>query len=244
MKRLDDAWTICALSTNKLWFGEIMFNANEYLSSITGLLIEVYGKRLYYVGLQGSYLRGEATEESDIDIMVVVKDITVSDLDEYRRAIATLEDFDKSCGFICGTDDLKNWNPLEICHLLHTTEDYYGKLSELVPSYTEQDVRSFVKMSLGNLYHEICHRYIHSSRERNVDALPFTYKSVFFILQNLYYLENRVFIGTKKELLTVLDGKDKQVLKAALSFTDNADYNFEEKFNLLFSWCKETLRKI
>ncbi|MBQ9141799.1 MAG: nucleotidyltransferase domain-containing protein [Lachnospiraceae bacterium] len=29
-----------------------------------------FGDRLLYVGLQGSYLRGEATESSDIDIMV------------------------------------------------------------------------------------------------------------------------------------------------------------------------------
>ena len=220
-----------------------MFKANEYIDALTKLLSKAYCERLLYVGLQGSYLRGEATEDSDIDIMVVVKDITVSDLDEYRKAILSLEGYDKSCGFICGLDDLKNWNPLEICHLLHTTKDYFGKLSELVPAYTEQDVRSFIKMSVGNLYHEICHRYIHSSREKNVGALPFTYKAVFFILQNLYYLENGVFVSTKKELLARLDGNDKAVLETAMTIKDT-DFDFEEKFNLLFCWCKETLGRI
>lgn len=221
-----------------------MFVADTYITDLKYLLQSAFGERLIYVGLQGSYLRGEATEDSDIDIMVVVEDITPYDLEKYKEAILSLDNYEKSCGFICGKADLENWNPLEICHLLNTTKDYYGKLSDLVPSYTERDVRSFVKLSVGNLYHEICHRYIHASSERNAEALPYTFKSVFFILQNLYYLENGVFVGTKKELLDLLDGKDKQVLKSALSFNDNADYDFDEKFNLLFSWCKETMARI
>lgn len=104
--------------------------------------------------------------------MVVIRDMSVSDLAKYRKAISSLEDYDKSCGFICGIEELQNWNPLEICHLLHTTKDYYGTLAKLVPEYTETDVRNFVKMSLGNLYHEICHRYIHAPKEKNVSKLP------------------------------------------------------------------------
>ena len=81
-----------------------------------------------------------------------------------------------------------------------------------------------VKMSVGNLYHEICHRYIHAAKERSIEALPFSYKSVFFILQNLYYLENGVFIGTKKELLALLGGKDKLVLESAVNVGNNFDF--------------------
>ena len=132
-----------------------MFNADAYITELIDLLQSSFGERLLYVGLQGSYLRGEATEESDIDIMVIIRNITVNDLDKYKNAILTLDGFEKSCGFICGDDDLKNWNPLEICHLLNTTKDYYGKLSALVPSYTGYDIRSFVKLSVNNLYHEI-----------------------------------------------------------------------------------------
>ena len=48
-----------------------MFRVDEYISSLIELLKIAYGDRLLYIGLQGSYLRGEATENSDIDIMVV-----------------------------------------------------------------------------------------------------------------------------------------------------------------------------
>lgn len=218
-----------------------MFNANEYISSLTKLLKDAYNERLIYVGLQGSYLRNEATEHSDIDIMVVVKDFSMSDLDVYKTAILSLEDYDKSCGFICGKEELLNWNPLEICHVLHTTKDCYGKLAELVPEYTQKDVQSFVKMSLGNLYHELCHRYIHTPKENSIKKLPFTYKSVFFILQNLHYLKSGSFIATKKELLSALSGKDKKVLENALYLSSQNEYDFDEAFELLFSWCKETM---
>ena len=221
-----------------------MFIVDEYIPSLIKLLEATFKERLLYVGLQGSYLRGEATDHSDIDIMVVISDMSVADLAKYRKAISSLEDYDKSCGFICGIEELQNWNPLEICHLLHTTKDYYGTLAKLVPEYTETDVRNFLKMSLGNLYHEICHRYIHAPKEKNASKLPFSYRSVFFILQNLYYLNSGKFVGTKKELQEVLSGKDKLVLDTAISLSNGTEFDFDEAFALLFTWCKETIISI
>ena len=221
-----------------------MFQIDVYIPSLIELLKATYQERLLYVGLQGSYLRGEATEYSDIDIMVVINNIDVADLVEYKKAISSHEGYDKSCGFICGIEELQNWNPLEICHILHTTKDYFGTLSKLVPEYTEKDVRNFVKMSLGNLYHEICHRYIHASKEKNIAKLPYTYRSVFFILQNLYYLDSGKFISTKKELRKALTGKDKLILDTAISLGIGSEFDFDKIFSLLFTWCKETMVKI
>lgn len=216
----------------------------HYISELIDLLRTRFGARLLYVGLQGSYLRGEATENSDIDIMVIVDDLSVSDLDAYRAVIESMEHFDKSCGFICSRKDLANWNPLEICTLLNGTKDYYGVLGEFVPAYTEGDIRNFVKMSLNNLYHEICHRYIHASREKNADYLPGTYKGVFFILQNLYYLKHARYIATKAELLKLLDGSDRAVLQRALELKSGVEHDFAESFELLFTWCQETLQSL
>ena len=218
-----------------------MFHPDTYIASLINLLQPVLGERLIYVGLQGSYLRGEATETSDIDIMAVIRDMTVADLDAYRKAIESLEGFDKSCGFICGLDEMQHWNPLEICHLLHTTKDYFGTLADLVPAYTEIDVRAYVQLSLGNLYHELCHRYIHAPREESIAALPFTYKAVFFILQNLHFLRTGCFISTKKELLTALSGQDKQVLETAIALSQGETIDFDAAFSLLLTWCKDTM---
>lgn len=218
-----------------------MFQPDQYISSLIALLKDTLKDRLLYVGLQGSYLRCEATEHSDIDIMVVISNMTLTDLAAYRNAVMSLPCADKSCGFICGQDELLHWNPLEICHLLHTTRDYYGRLADLVPAYTEHDVRAFVKMSIGNLYHELCHRYIHAPMERNLAALPHTYKAVFFILQNLHYLESGSFIQTKKELLRSLPGKDRAVLETAISLGSGETFDFDAAFALLYSWSQEAL---
>ena len=218
-----------------------MINAKNYLSRLTGLLRQQWGERLVYVGLQGSYLRGEATENSDLDIMVVVDKMDVAGLDTYREAIRSLGDVDKSCGFICSKTDLAHWNPLEICHLVNSTKDYHGTLSELVPAYTREDVRNFVKLSLNNLYHEICHRYLHASYEDNAAYLPGTYKGVFFILQNLYYLQEGEFISTKAGLLPLLSGKDREILHTAMQLNSGEPYDFSQCFKLLFTWCQDTL---
>lgn len=218
-----------------------MFQPDTYISALTEKLQAAFGDRLLYIGLQGSYLRGEATESSDLDVMVVLRHMTPADMDVYRRTIEELPDVEKSCGFICGAAEMKHWNPLEICHLLHTTRDCYGQLKPLVPAYTAENVRTFVKMSLGNLYHELCHRYIHTSREHNILALPGTYKAVFFILQNLHYLRSGCFIATKQSLLWALTGQDKEVLETAIALQKADSYNFDSAFTLLFNWCQHTM---
>lgn len=226
------------------WRNFYMINVDSYLARLTALLKDRYGRRLVYVGLQGSYLRGEAAEDSDVDIMVVVDGLDVSDLDAYRKVIESLPYVDKSCGFICGLADLNNWNPLEIGHLLHTTKDYYGVLRDLVPEYSQADVRNFVKLSVNNLYHEICHRYLHANYGRSAEALPGTYKAVFFILQNAHYLRSGHFAATKMELLPLLEGNDRAVLERCIGYAQGKKFDFAASFRLLFCWCQETIQNI
>ena len=219
-----------------------MIDIDVYITQLIDLLKARFGSRLLYVGLQGSYLRGEATDHSDIDVMVVLDDLCVADLDNYREIIQDMDHYDRSCGFICGKEELLKWNPLEICHLINTTKDYYGTISSCVPAYSEADVRNFCKMSVNNIYHEICHRYIHASKERNIEALPGTYKGVFFILQNLYYLSSGEFVATKMELLPLLTGKSYEILKRASELADCTTYDFDDSFKLLLNWCQEVMR--
>lgn len=221
-----------------------MIDIESYISRLIDLLKNQFGARLLYVGLQGSYLREEANDSSDIDIMVIIDELSVSDLDNYRYIIRSLEEADKSCGFICSKTDMANWNPLEIFHIVNGTKDYYGTLNDLVPTYSEHDIRNFVKISLNNLYHEICHRYIHAEQSKNISRLPISYKNVFFILQNVYYLENHKYIPTKAELLPLLSGQNHAVLERAIELKKGIAYDFSGSFELLFKWCQDTLRSL
>lgn len=221
-----------------------MFRINEYIDELIDSLKDAFGERLVYIGLQGSYLRGEETKNSDIDIMAVIDNISVEDLKTYQKALVSIGNFDKSCGFICGKADLGHWNPLEIFHLLNTTKDYYGELKNLVPAYTIEDERNYVKLSLNNLYHEISHRYVHDDREYNISKLPITCKSVFFIMQHLYYLSSGNFVPTKRELLESVQDEDKTVLELSISLQNYSDYDFDRAFSILFNWCQNALSRI
>lgn len=220
-------------------------NIESYIERLTKELKARFGDRLLYLGLQGSYLRGEATKDSDIDIMVILDDMTVTDMEDYRKILVKVGDYEKSCGFICGREEMRSWNPLEVCQLLHTTRDCHGKLEDFVPAYTEEDERNYVKLSLGNLFHELCHRYIHADRERNISAFPHTCKSVFFILQNMHYLSGGEFLLTKKELLEGLrDEEDKKVLALGMALKGGGDYDFDSAFSTLFEWCQHALLRL
>lgn len=221
-----------------------MFRLDDYINDLLQSLKSAFKERLVYLGLQGSYLRKEENENSDIDIMAVIDGLTKQDLEKYKKILMGIGYYEKSCGFICSKADLSNWNPLEVCQLLHTTKDLHGVLSELLPSCSLDDEKNYIKLSLGNLYHELCHRYIHADKQKNINKLPLTYKSVYFIMQNLYYIKTGVFYNSKAELLEHLKEKDKEVMNMAIILQTNREYDFECAFNSLFLWCQNTLSNL
>lgn len=62
-----------------------MIDIRAYMRELVGTLKTVFEKRLLYVGLQGSYFRVEATEKSDIDVMVIIEEMKPNDLKEYKK---------------------------------------------------------------------------------------------------------------------------------------------------------------
>ena len=218
-----------------------MTEIDKYLKDLLKECKGAYGKRLLYMGLQGSYMRGEANENSDIDIMLIIDGFTVSDMDAYKRILSQIGNFDRSCGFICGKDEISRWNPLEVLQLLHTTKDVYGTFSDHLPEASREDEINYVKISLGNLYHELCHRYIHADREKNTVKFRGTCKGLFFLIQNLYYLQSGDFVITKKELKESVCEEDRAVLEV----TELSDgYDFDKAFSAVFDWCQNAFKRI
>lgn len=218
-----------------------MFDLSDYLNDLISNCRTAFGERLLYVGLQGSWLRGEAHENSDIDVMVIIDRFSVQDMDRYREILKKIGFYEKSCGFICGRDEMLRWNPLEVCQLRHTTKDLFGVLTDYLPSAAREDELNYVKLSLGNLYHEICHRYVHADRGKNAAKLRGTCKGVFFLMQNLHYLESGRFILTRKDLKEAVSAEDRQVLELA-ELPDGFD--FDRAFSVLFAWCRSAFTRL
>ena len=213
----------------------MMFDLDRYLNDLISNCRAAFKERLLYVGLQGSYLRGEAHEKSDIDIMVILDRFSVQDMDRYRAILNEIGFYERSCGFICGREEMARWNPLEVCQLRHTTKDLFGVLADHLPFATREDEVNYVKLSLGDLYHELCHRYIHADRDKNVAKFRGTCKGVFFLMQNLHYLESGHFILTKGELREAVSAEDRRVLDL-MELPDGFD--FDQAFSILFAWCQ------
>ena len=218
-----------------------MFVPDKYLTDLILNCRSAFGERLLYVGLQGSWLRGEAHENSDIDVMVILDRFSVRDMDTYRGILKEIGSYEKSCGFICGKDEMKRWNPLEVCQLRHTTKDLVGVLSDYLPPATREDEINYVNLSLGNLYHELCHRYIHEDREKNAAKLRSTCKGMFFLIQNMHFLESSHFILTKTGLKEAVSSEDRRVLE----LEELPDvYDFDQAFSSLFAWCQSAFARI
>lgn len=226
-----------------------MLNAihiESWVSDFTERLRRAFGGRLVYIGLQGSYRRGEADVESDIDIMTVLDRLEPADLKAYRAVVSEMPHADKACGFICGRAELDAWPRHELFLLQKETLDCYGALAPLLPAFTDSDVRTYVQINTADLYHAICHRALYAAEPEDLAALKSAYKPVFYILQNLVYLKSGVFAPTKAELLSLVSGIDREVLAAAVSLRHGEadDGDSERLFSLLFRWCQTTLAAV
>ena len=136
---------------------------------------------------------------------------------------------------------MKRWNPLEVCQLRQTTKDLVGILTDYLPPATREDEINYVKLSLGNLYHELCHRYIHADRDKNTARFRGTCRSVFYLIQNLHFLESGRFLLREKDLKAAASEEDRLILELA-NLPDG--YNFDQAFNSLFTWCQKAFVRI
>lgn len=217
------------------------FNIDNYLENLISRCKDSFGERLMYAGLQGSWLRGEATENSDIDVMIVLDGFSVEDMKIYRNILKEIGWFEKSCGFICGKEELTNWNPLEALQLKYTTKDLFGKLENLLPPATRQDEVNYVKISLGNFYHENCHRYIHAGDEKSRNKLRASCKQLYFVIQNLHYLESGDFLLKKSDLKAAVSAQDREIL-CIPELPDN--YDFEKTYEAVITWCQKAFSRV
>ncbi len=113
----------------EVWMGELA-------EKLTGR----FGDRLLFLGLQGSYGRGEAGEDSDIDVVTVLNRVELADLDEYRAAVRGMPEGEKACGFLCGAAELKSWPKYDLCQLARDVRAYRGELGPLLPPLGREDL--------------------------------------------------------------------------------------------------------
>ncbi|MBE7703881.1 MAG: nucleotidyltransferase domain-containing protein [Cyanobacteria bacterium SIG28] len=231
---------ICAIIQKR---GIAVFDINVWLDIIIKKLQNEFEQRLLFVGLQGSYNRGEATPNSDIDIVVILENLSFEDLKRYRSIIDSMPDKDKSCGFISGREELQNWSKSDLFQFFYDTKSLIGNLQDLIQAPTIEDATQAVKISSENLYHTSVHSFVHSNNY--VEDLQNLYKSTFFILQAKYFKESGKYISTQKQLLEMLNGIDRDILNICINrnnINEKATIELENLYKMLIQWSSDNIK--
>ena len=91
-----------------------MIDITAWMDNFLQKLNENFANRVWFVGLQGSYGRGEATETSDIDVVVILDELSAKDIQIYNGMLDTLPHRKLICGFLSGKDEIMNWEPSDL----------------------------------------------------------------------------------------------------------------------------------
>ena len=110
-----------------------MIDVNSWMNNFLKKLDEAFGSRVYFVGLQGSYGRGEATSTSDIDTVVILDELNAEDIKSYNNMLDSLPHRDLICGFLSGKKEILNWEASDLFQFYHDTKPIKGSLDALLP---------------------------------------------------------------------------------------------------------------
>lgn len=219
-----------------------MIDPKIWVADVLTILKEAFGLRLAYLGLQGSYRRGEATEDSDIDLVVLLDVLETADLDLYRSIVHAMPEGHKACGFICGVRDFAAWPRHELFPFKMDTADFYGQLDDFLPPVNADDIRLGVNISASALVHMLTHSYLYAESESRSSILKEACKSAFFIMRVSNYLATGVYSDTKKDLFSRLDGVEKQIVAAGMDFPLwQSTHSEQETFTMLLEWSRKVM---
>lgn len=215
-----------------------MFDISIWIEELVKKIKTEFKDNLFFIGYQGSFRRGEATDDSDIDIVVILNKLSIEELAKYKNIINTMPKSEKACGFICGKQELQNWSKYELFQLYNDTKSVYGDIHQLIPQITQNDAVIAAKIGAENIYHFACHNFLYSNDCKQ--ALKCLYKNIVFVVKAKYFAQNGEYILTKKEMCTRLCGMEKEILDIAVKpdiIDGFSPEQIEESYALLIDFC-------
>ena len=215
-----------------------MVDIKTWITSFTEKVEQTFPNRVWFIGLQGSYGRGEATETSDIDVVVILDVLRIDDLKVYRDMLDTLPNRDLICGFISGKNELLNWETSDLFQFYYDTTPIKGSLDCLLEKIDKQTVKRAIRIGACNIYHACVHNFVH---EKSDDILRSLYKSAAFVLQAVWFYETGKYIKSKAELQNAINPPS-AVLTNAQELKNGASVKFEEMSELLLNWATALIR--
>ena len=213
-----------------------MIDITIWMQDFLQTLNETFANRVWFVGLQGSYGRGEATENSDIDIVVILDELSAMDIQNYNKMLDTLPHRELICGFLSGKNEILNWEPSDLFQFCNDTTPIKGSLDEVLAVVDESAVNRAIKIGVCNIYHGCVHNMLIDKSE---DVLRGLYKSASFVVQAIVFKQTGNYIKHQKDLLLVVSPDERVIVETFLSLRKGGAVDFIPMSEALFAWAKK-----
>ena len=213
-----------------------MIDISTWMNDFLQKLNHKFENRVWFIGLQGSYGRGEACNTSDIDVVVILDELSTSDVQKYNTMLDTLPHRELICGFITGKDELLNWEPSDLFQFYYDTTPIKGSLDELLSVIDETAVGRAIKIGACNIYHGCVHNMLHKKSE---DILRGLYKSASFVVQAIVFKQTGKYIKHQKELLLVASPDEQAIVNTFLNLKNGGSVEFFTMSDALLAFARK-----
>ena len=213
-----------------------MIDITAWTKKFLQTLNETFANRVWFVGLQGSYGRDEATETSDIDIVVILDELSAMDIQTYHNMLDTMSHRELICGFLSGKKEIMNWEPSDLFQFCHDTTPIKGSLDEVMAVIDESAVDRAIKIGACNIYHGCVHNMLHDNSE---DVLKGLYKSASFVVQAIAFKQTGKYIRQQKDLLQVVSSNEQVIVETFMNLKNGGTVDFNLMSETLFAWSKK-----
>ena len=213
-----------------------MIDITTWMQNFLQTLHETFGDRVWFVGLQGSYGRGEATETSDIDIVVILDELSAMDIQMYHNMLDNLPHRELICGFLSGKKEIMNWEPSDLFQFCNDTIPIKGSLDEVMAVVDKIAVNRAIKIGVCNIFHGCVHNMLY---EKNEDILRGLYKSASFVVQAIAFKQTGTYISHQKDLLQVVSSDERKIVETFMNLKKGRAVEFNLMSETLFAWSKK-----
>mgnify|MGYP002513345173 CR=1 FL=1 len=213
-----------------------MIDVTAWMSNFLQILNKTFVNRVWFVGLQGSYRRGEATETSDIDTVVILDTLTTEDITAYNAMLDTLPHRELICGFLSGKKELFNWEPSDLFQFYYDTSPIKGSLDHLLSVIDKTAVDRAIKIGACNIYHGCVHNMLH---EKSNNILKELYKSASFVVQAIAFKKTGKYVKHQCELRNVVSTDERLIVDTFLNLKNGGEIDFNLMSKALFAWSKK-----
>ncbi len=217
-----------------------MIGISAWLNDFLRKLNNTFGERVWFVGLQGSYARGEATTTSDIDVVVILDELSSEDIKTYNTMLDTLSHRELICGFLSGKKEILNWEPSDLFQFYYDTKPIKGSLDDLLTIIDEVAVNRAIKAGACNIFHGCVHNMLY---EKNEEILRGLYKSASFVVQAIAFKQTGKYITHQKDLLPIVSANDRVIVETFLTLKNGGEISFNEMSEALFNWSGNWIEK-